>query len=568
MNKQKGMATLLTSVILTVLVTLLVFWGARGSIIEQQSANNSYLTQVAFQNAEQGRALFYSNISAYLTANPSTQFDSALSSAQGTTNGAASGKFSVAYQIAADNVTATLTSTGSSIGGTTRKVSQRINFTAGGGIGPAALVSLGNIKLGGSTTASSATAGGTITGDVGTGGSQSTATPNSGEFKVQLLDHTGNVLRDSAGNAITRGMTTDEYFIYYFGGFCPIAKAAYATDITKAVDCKPEAKASIAANPKGYICASNCGSKTEDDKINAAYAKGKRIFWLTSGGIDHKYDMGKAVDPVLIFVMGMASGSSGVKINANSTIFGVFYVDIADTRLNIGCSCNAQDSVTAVTTSPRYVQVDDTSKPIYGDDTTKPIYTAVSTGGIRCSSQGNSGCTDSLGHTIPKNSYYTISYQQKITGYQQMTVQQGTYTSAATWGSIIYGLNSGQPAACTVAACAASSNKCTPLNTLLPTTAVGDQSICSYSAPAVSGTSDAPVEVEVLGDWNAGGSGNATFQGSVISSGNINVTGNATYLQNSTVVTNEIFGQGGGTGFTPKPPTLAVAQNSWSDMLN
>jgi len=29
MNKQKGMATLLTSVMLTVLVTLLVFWGAR-----------------------------------------------------------------------------------------------------------------------------------------------------------------------------------------------------------------------------------------------------------------------------------------------------------------------------------------------------------------------------------------------------------------------------------------------------------------------------------------------------------------------------------------------------------
>lgn len=89
----------------------------------------------------------------------------------------------------------------------------------GRGIGPAALVSLGNINLGGSTTASSATAGGTITGDVGTGGSQSTATPNSSEFKVQLLDHTGNVLRDSAGNAITRGMTTDEYFIYYFGAF-------------------------------------------------------------------------------------------------------------------------------------------------------------------------------------------------------------------------------------------------------------------------------------------------------------------------------------------------------------
>ncbi|MNR00176.1 hypothetical protein D3C85_1159410 [compost metagenome] len=276
--------------------------------------------------------------------------------------------------------------------------------------------------------------------------------------------------------------------------------------------------------------------------------------------------MGTEVDPVLIFVMGMASGSSGVKINANSTIYGVFYVDIADTRQSIGCSCNAQDSVTAVTSSPRYVQVDDATKPIYGDDTSKPIYTAVSSGGIKCTTNG--GCTDSQGKTIPKNGRYTVTYQQKITGYQKMTIQQGTYTSAATWGSIIYGLNSSQPTACTVAACSAASNKCTPSNTLLPTTAVGDQSICSFAVPAVSGTSDVPVEVEVLGDWNAGGSGNATFQGSVISSGNINVTGNATYLQNSTVVTNQIFGQGGGTGFTPKPPTLAVAQNSWSDMLN
>lgn len=566
MKKQKGMVTLLSSLILIILITLLVFWGARGSIIEQQSANNSYLTQVAFQNAEQGRVLFFSNMNNYLTANPTTEFDAALSSAQQTTNNAAGGKFTVAYQIAADNVTATLTSTGNSIGGTTRKVSQRLTFTAGSGIGPAALVSLGNITLGGSTTASSATAGGTIVGNVGTSGSPSTATSNSNEFKVQLLDHAGNVLRDSAGNPVTRGMTTDEYFIYYFGGFCPVAKAAYATDISRAVDCKPEAKASVAANPKGYICASNCGSKTEDDKIKTAYDAGKRIFWLSSGGIDHKYDMGTEVDPVLIFVMGMASGSNGVKINANSTIFGVLYVDIADTRLNIGCSCNAQDTVTAVTSSPRYVQVDDTTKPIYGDDTSKPIFTAVSTGGVKCNTNG--GCTDSQGHTIPKNGRYTVTYQQKITGYQQMTIQQGTYTSAATWSSIVYGLNASQPAACTVAACSASSSKCTPPNTLLPTTAVGDQSICSYSVPAVSGTSDVPVEVEVLGDWNAGGSGNATFQGSVISSGNINVTGNATYLQNSTVVTNQIFGQGGGTGFTPKPPTLAVAQNSWSDMLN
>lgn len=408
MNKQKGMATLLTSVMLTLITTLVVFWGARGSIVEQQSANNAYLTQVAFQNAEQGRTLFFSNLSAYLTDKPTALLPAALTDVQNATNKASNSKFSVAYQIEADGVTATITSTGSSIGGATRKVSQRLLFTAGTGGGPAALVSLGKIDFGGSTTASSATAGDAIT--VKNGAPlPSTYNQNSGEFRVES--------KDANGTRFLRKMTTDEYFIYYFGGFCPNTKRGYDAGTNSAVGCKAEAKQSVKDNLLGYICERDCGTKAEDDKINNAYKNDKkRIFWLSSGGIDHKYNIGTEADPVLIFVMGIKDDSKLVKINANTTIYGVLYVDV------------------------------------------EPLTSGSTTG-----------------------------------------------TSA---------------------------------------------------------------EIEVLGDWDAGGSGTAVFQGSVISSGNINVTGNANYLQNSTVVTNNIFQGSGSAGFNPKPPTMAISQNSWSDMLN
>lgn len=475
MNKQKGMATLLTSVILTVIITLLVFWGARGSIVEQQSANNTYLTQVAFQNAEQGRALFLSNINSYMAANPSTTFDSALSSAQGTTNSAASSKFSVEYQ-KNDSVTATLTSTGTSVGGTTRKVSQRISFAAGGGGNkPAALNSLGDIAMGGSTEATSVTAGGQITiqkADMVSGAIEG----NSNKFQL--------VMQDKFGNVVHRGMTTDEYFMYYFGGLCPVAKAAYATDFTKAADCKAEAKLTVKNNQtKGYVCESACGNVN----ISQLYGTGKRIFWLSSGGIDHLQTVGTEDDPVLIFVMGIQDDANTAKINANSTIYGVLFVDVM-TRPS-DCSCYARDTVTS-----------------------------------------------------------------KVSGIY-------------TWSPTIYGLDDTvQKTVCTAELCAVATNKCTPTH---PTKNlnVGNTSTCPYSINVLSGSSETPVKVEILGDWEAGGSGGAEFNGAVISSGNIDVVGNAAYLQNSTKVTDKIFGTTTVAGIV-NPPTLAVAQNSWTDMLN
>lgn len=468
MNKQKGMATLLTSVILTVIIALLVFWGARGSIVEQQSANNTYLTQVAFQHAEQGRALYFSNISAYMAANSSTTFDTALSSAQGTTNSVAGGKFSVAYQ-KNDSVTATLTSTGTSISGTTRKVSQRISFAAGGvGKKPAALTSLGDIKTGGSTDATSVRAGGEV--DIQKPNSI-TLPPeaNSNEFKVTM--------KDINGNPVVRGMTTDEYFMYYFGGLCPVAKAAYASDFTKAADCKAEAKLTVKNNQtKGYVCESACGGVD----LSQLYGTGKRIFWLT-GGIDHIQTVGTENDPVLIFVMDVPDDAKTAKINGGSTIYGVLYVDVIATPSD--CSCKAQDKFTS-----------------------------------------------------------------------------------NTWSVTAYSLNDTvQKSVCTAQLCAVATDRCTPTHPTNPNN--NYVSTCSYSIDILSGTSQIPVEVEILGDYDAGGSGNSEFNGAVISSGNISVTGNASYVQTSTKVIDKIFGTSTIAGIA-NPPTLAIVQNSWTDMLN
>lgn len=457
MNNQKGMVTLLTSVVLTVIITLLVFWGARGSIIEQQSANNAYMTQIAFQNAEQGRALLYSNINEHIKNDETSTFSAALSSAKNSTNHTVGAHFSVSYLIDSDGVTATLYSTGISQGGATRKVSQRINFIPGRGIGPAALVSLGNINLGGSTTASSAIAGGTITGNIGSG-SSSSAMPNSDEFDVALLDHSGNQLLNSYGNPVSRNMTTDEYFMYYFGSFCPNARRAYATDITKAADCKIEAKESVKNNKHGYVCPGDCSSKNEDKNISNAYDAGRRIFWLSGGGIDHKKDIGTKDEPVLIFVMGIGSGSKAAKINANSTIHGVLYIDVEERSGYVQCGCKGMSSV------------------------------------------------------------------ESING------------SGATLSPVSYQLEPNQDAMCTLAACMASTNKCIPSNFGFTATNVGDVVECPFSANAVAGVNDIPVEVEILGDWDAGGSGKATFYGSVISSGNIKVTGNASYIENFKMV--------------------------------
>lgn len=528
MDKQRGFVTLGIALTLVSIISLNAFVSTKSGLLEQQASNNAYYSEQSFQNAEMGLNKARNNITQYLAANPSV-----TSLADIPTNETSLNLTNVYSTTINGNQ---LHSTGYVNGVGLRKVAMILSITPGS-TGAAALNSLGSIDLGGSTSATTAKAGGSITGNVLTQGYA-----NSSEFKVVLTDHNGNVLKDTTGNIVYRNMTSEEYFMYYFGGLCPIAKAAYeGGDLTKAVDCKPEVKAAVAANPKGYICdAADCSSKAEDDNLTVAYNAGKRIFWLENGGIDHQTSMGTEEDPVLIFVMNIPDASKSAKINAGSTIFGILYVDVLDTKTLIGCSCSTDAVITSIIVQTSYV-----------DDLTKPIYTLVSNGGTKCTNNG--GCADSLGTIIPKNSRYVTTYQQ----------MESDSTTAPVYGSYSnMALNTPSPVQCTISACDA--QIATANLTCSGGAIVGDTGKCSFAASAVSGTNDTAVQIEVTGTWEAGGTGNSTIQGAVITSGNYSGTGNAAYIQNSAAITNIILGGIGGVGFTVQAPILT--QSAWSDM--
>lgn len=528
MDKQRGFVTLGIALALVSIVSLNAFISTKGGLLEQQASNNAYYAEQSFQHAEMGLQKAKNNITQYLADNPSVTSLADIPSDQTTLN--------------LPNMYSTtisgnqLLSTGYVNGVGLRKVAQYLTVSTGSG-GAAALNALGSIVLGGSTSATTAKAGGSITGNVLTQGYA-----NSNEFKIALLDHNGNILKDTYNNIIYRNMTSEEYFLYYFGGLCPIAKTLYENgDLTKAVDCKAEVKASVTVNPKGYICdALDCSTTTEDDKITAAYSAGKRIFWLENGGIDHKSSMGTEADPVLIFVMNIPDASKSAKINAGSTIFGVLYVDVLDTKTLVGCSCSTDAVITSLVEQVSYV-----------DDLTKPVFTLVSSGGTKC--LANSGCPDSLGTVIPKNSRY-------VTTYQQMESSSATTPEYGSFSNMI--LNTPSPLQCTISACEAGISAAA--KTCTGGTNVGDIGKCSFVANAVSGTNDTAVQIEVTGTWEAGGTGNSSIQGAVITSGNYSGTGNAAYIQNSTAITNTILGGIGGAGFTIQSPTLT--ESAWSDM--
>lgn len=528
MNNQQGYVTLGVTLMMLVLVSLNSFMGVKGSILNQRSSNNAYYSEKAFQHAELGLNKVKANISQYLINNhsitrlsdiPLNLVNLSLANTYSTTlNGNQ------------------LVSTGYVNGVGLRKITQILTIETGAD-GAAALNALGFINLGGSTSATSIKAGGGITGNV-----PAQAFANSIEYKVAILDHSNKIIKDSLGNIIFRSMTSDEYFMYYFGGLCPNAQASYNDgDITKAVDCIPEAKNTVAANSKGYICdAADCSTKAEDDKISAAYLAGKRIFWLQNGGIDHKTSMGTEADPVLIFVMNIPDASKAAKINAQSTIMGVLYVDVLDSQININCSCSADAKITDMIVEARYE-----------DDLTKPIYTQVSTGGTKCSTR--SGCADSKGTLIPFNARYVVTYQQKPSGSSSKPVY-GDFSNI--------GLNNLSPPACTLNSCQQGLSNAN--TTCTGGSAIGDNGRCSFVTMAVSGSNNIPVQIEITGTWDSSGSGRSVIEGAVLTSGNYQGTGNATYIKNSAVITNIIFGNFSGNGFVTKPPIMSAS--AWSDM--
>ena len=488
MKKQKGFVVLLSSVILMLILSLGAFIGAKGSILEQQTANAMYRTEEAFQYAEAGMR----EMLVLLKLDPS----------KATTNQSITvGKYTVAYNA----TTATITSVGTGSGNATRTVTQRILITPGSGGGPAALTALGNIKLGGSASATDIKAGGKFENDhdhddhdddeYTTSSDKEedmSIQENAQEFKIALLDHNNNVLKDGSGNTITRSMTTDEYFMYFFSGLCPISKAE-----NKSKNCKAEAKDTVAANTaKGYICDADCGSKTEENKIISAYNSGKRIFWLNSGGIYHSTTMGSETDPVLIFVMNIPDESKMVKINANSTIFGILYVDVSSLQTTLTCSCKVQATVSSIAGTKA-----------------KPIYTwSKKETTIKLNSDQHPICTENL---------CTDSYNKD------------PIFSCSTKASNI--------------------NKDT-------------EGTCSFPAVAVSGSESAPVQIEVVGTWDGSGSGSAVVQGAAITSGNYESVGGISFIKNSTAITKAVLNGIGGTAFQSTPPTVSVAPNGWSDL--
>jgi Tfp pilus assembly protein PilX len=133
MNKQRGFATLLASVVMVSLVTVSVFVGQKGSVLEQRSANNAYRTEEAFSNAEAGLNAIVKGVKDYITGNPTVASlnDSGLQAyLQSTLSG---------RPVSAGFVGDTVYVLGYGSGEAKRTVSQRISIAAGVNNGPAAL---------------------------------------------------------------------------------------------------------------------------------------------------------------------------------------------------------------------------------------------------------------------------------------------------------------------------------------------------------------------------------------------------------------------------------------------
>ena len=131
----------------------------------------------------------------------------------------------------------------------------------------------------------------------------------------------------SDSSSVFANMTSDDFFMYYFGNLCLVAYAA-----GNASACKTEAYKTVKAASDGYVCetAGDCGSLDYE----SLYSSGYRIFWIddTDSNItikvnSNKGTIGATADPVLILIM----GSDGVTINGNTVINGVVYIDVPTT---------------------------------------------------------------------------------------------------------------------------------------------------------------------------------------------------------------------------------------------
>lgn len=421
MKQQQGFTTLIVSLILVFLVTLNVVIGSKSANLEVKTANNLYRTEAAFENAEQGVRSMWTQLNATLAANPST----ALSNTK-----LAGSVYTVNFCTSASSdcaATSTLPfpfikSTGVDPSGATRTISQRVSYNYTAGKPPVmstpvtdALTALGNISVGGNASVTSAKSGGSIT----TSGSGSVSSTSTSDFyQKTLVNGVETYLYAADGSKIK--WTSDEFFMHYFGGLCPTTVANYdflrSLSSTTSVElaqqagyCKAEVKASVTARSDGYICATAC---TNAD-LGAAYNSGKRLMWLTDGGmkINANVVIGSPTDPVIIFVM----ESGTVQINGTSKIYGVVYVDVPEISATITnitgtetCSCKA--SVT-------YSNKSGWTNPVYTVNTATQWCTDTA-----CKNASSSDkCTISKPGSPKNNDTATCNYST--------VVSQGTYST-------------------------------------------------------------------------------------------------------------------------------------------
>ena len=544
-NKQKGMVTLFVSIMLLLLVTLNVFIGAKGSVVEQKSANNAYRTEEAFQNAESQLALIKVAITNDITKsntnlNPLTAAQviaKYLEPASNCTTGfpCISGAW---VTTTGTNITG-LKSIGFGSGNAIKTVTQRITLTGSTGGGAAAINTLGSADFAGNASATNVKSGGQVTfsGSGSVGGSNTTTnnasiTQNSTEFKVY----------DAASNTGYRAMTGDEYFMYWFGGLCLDAKAD-----GDAASCKVEALRTVRADvQKGYVCDSNCGS-LDDSTLSAKYSLGKRIFWL-EGGMNHKLTLGSVADPVLVLVMNVVDGGGTVHINGNSDINGVLYVDI----LPKNCNCQASSTVTAISYAPR---------EDYSNVITWTTYPYVI--GNICVASGNKSCTQKLSDGHGNIKTVTTAQGSKLVDPSLSVITYGTMSSGSPiLTTPLYSLTGTNVAACTVLACQQAEVKCIPTTTI---TTVGSVISCKYTTNAVQDASQA-VQIDITGTWDNSGGGNTLIRGTTITSGSFTGQGKISFIKDDAAIVKTILTGATGVGFNSVPAQIVVDPRGWSDM--
>ena len=493
-KRQQGFATLAVALILMFLVSLNVFMGASSSVIEQQTATNSTVSETASNNAEAGVAAMFAQLNRGL--DNGVKLSNAPINAQ---DASGNRRYEVFYT---GSYISSLGYGANGVSGTKRGIVQRVVPSVSGTLSraPAGVNSLGSVSYGGSFTSSSVESGGAVTGNRANAG---TISENSAKFQLAVKDASGNALLDASGNPITRLMTPDEQFMFFFGEkFCPAALAANnpAQCVATARDTYTggvlTARGSISASvengtPRGVSCSGSCGAL-----FQAQYASGIRYFVVVNGikinngaAITAATPLGSKEDPAYIFVM----DNSALDINGNAVINGLIYVYTATTQYT--CSCRAVNTVTAVTTGP----------------------------------SGTTGAT-----------YGPSAY-------------------------VLASVTPANPPQCTTTpaneACVAASNKCTPSNAFTSATRVGSTSTCNYQTPAVTvvaGASGASVDVVVNISQTSSftGTGNSVLNGTFLTSGNI-VSTNGNGFVNA---------GGGNTAAMLATPYTANA-SGWSDVV-